>query len=292
MESIDSRKALKKVKGRIRNQLKPARRFLFYWQKIAAVLILPLLVYIFLQMAGANLFSSAKELTWYTITTPVGLRGLFELPDGTQVYLNSNTFLRYPSEFKGNERLVQLEGEAFFEVESDKKHPFIVDAGDMQVQAVGTAFNVLAYPGDSVIETALIEGRVDLLKVKDSKRILMSRLTAGQMAVYKPRKDYLQRYAGDLSKFVAWKDGKILFDNDPLNEVVRRLEHWYNVDFCFSENVPQDYAYTGAFKGESLDQILEYIELTTPVEFTISSPKQEDDTTYVKRKIVVSMKKN
>jgi len=287
MEGIDSTKAIRKVKRRIGSTEKPFRKLFVYWQRVAAILILPLLIYSLYQSFDLG---KPDELIWNEISTPVGLRSAFDLPDGTKVWLNGNTRLKYPLQFKGGERLVELEGEAYFEVVSNKQKPFVVDAGEMLVQAVGTSFNVLAYPDDLNLETALVEGKVNLFKETARGREKISFLEPGHLAVYNLSTLKLQRYKGNLDKYVAWKEGKILFQNDPLEEVVRKLGQWYNVDFQIAKDVKREYAYTGTFQGEGLHLILEYIELTTPVKFIFSEPKQNNDTTYMKRVVTVQMK--
>ena len=291
MEGIDSSSAIRKVKQRIdKKEKKKTSNLFIFWQRVAAILVLPLLVYSLLQYFDVNIIKQDDQIVWNEISTPVGLRSAFNLPDGTKVWLNGNTRLKYPLQFKRGERLVELEGEAYFEVVSNKQKPFVVDAGEMLVQAVGTSFNVLAYPDDISLETALVEGKVNLFKETARGRAKVSFLEPGQLAVYNLSTQKLQRYKGNLDKYVAWKEGKILFQNDPLEEVVRKLGQWYNVDFQIAKDVKREYAYTGAFQGEGLHQILEYIELTTPVKFIFSEPKQSNDTTYMKRVITARMK--
>ena len=288
MESISSKNAIAKVKQRISGGDKFGRQIFIFWQKIAAIIVLPLLIYSLYQVTEDYFTGTSSKISWTEISTPVGLRSEFTLPDGTKVWLNGNTHLKFPQRFKGNERLVELQGEAFFKIFKNKKKPFVVDAGDLLVQAVGTSFNVSAY--SDKIETALVEGRVNVLKETNRGRRNIVSMQPGQLAVYSPLSRAMKVGTKNLDKYLAWRDGKILFRNDSLEEVMRKLGQWYNVDFHIDPNVEQGYAYTGSFKGEGLHQILEYIELTTPVKFIFSEPLKNQDTTYVKRSITVVMK--
>ncbi len=290
MENVNSLSAHQKLKQRILKIKNPLYKLFIYWQRVAAILILPLLGYALIQLIDSGQMDSDALVTWNEIVTPVGVRSSFTLPDGTKVWLNGNTVFKYPLRFEDKERLVRLEGEAFFEVVSNAQKPFVVDAGKMLVQAVGTSFNVHAYKNGTEIETVLVEGKVNLFKPVGDSRKKISELSPGQLAIYLPAEKKIQYYEGNLDKYLAWRQGKILFRNDPLEEVARRLGQWYNVDFVISGNVKnKGYAYTGSFQGESLHQILEYIELTTPVKFSFSDPKQISDLTYEKRVVYVEM---
>lgn len=289
MESINSATALKRVKKRIGHHDTVGRTIFAFWKKIAAIIVLPLLLYNLYQIGEGFMLDSTK-ISWNKISTPVGLRSDFVLPDGTKVSLNGNTSLKYPSKFLGDERLVELEGEAFFKVSTNKKKPFVINVRELRVQAVGTSFNVSAYPDDVEIKTVLIEGIVNLMystKKGDEKTVLLS---PGQLATYNNSTQDIHLSEGDISKHLAWLDGGIYFRNDSLEEVLRKLGRWYNVDFHISESVHKGYFFTGSFKNESLHQILEYVELTTPVKFKFSNPKKINDSIFAKRYVEVVMR--
>ena len=184
MQTVNSSSAIQRVKHRIEKTESPSQKLLFYWQKIAAVIVIPLLIYGLYEAIANYRSNSIEKLTWNEISTPVGLRSVFHLPDGTKVWLNGNTTLKYPMQFSKNERLVKLKGEAYFDVVSDKQHPFVVNSGGLFVQAVGTAFNVSAYPGDSRLETALVRGKVNLMRETKQGRQPITSLKPGNVAVY------------------------------------------------------------------------------------------------------------
>jgi len=268
MEGVDSESALHKVKSRIAHSTSRLSRFLKQWQRVAAVILIPLLVYNGYQIVTKDSEGFAvAEITWNEISTPHGLRSEFTLPDGSKVKLNGNTRLKYPLRFTGNERLVELEGEAFFDVETDKNQPFVVDAGKMLVEATGTSFNVMAYRDEDKIETALVEGKVNLYSKQAGSNQKLMALGPGQLAVYDFTTSRIEHFVENLDKYIAWREGKLLFKNDSMDEALMKIGRWYNVEFKLEMNTNEKYAFTGEFKGEPLSQILEYIELTTPVMF-------------------------
>ena len=159
METIDTQKALVKVKNRLDYSRKG--KWIQVVQRAAAILLLPLLTFSIWQYSQINNFNHA--IAQNSITTPPTLRSVFTLPDGTKVWLNGNTTITYPTFFKGKERLVELNGEAYFKVAHNKQQPFIVNTGKIFIEAVGTEFNCMAYNDDNKNETLLTEGKVNIL---------------------------------------------------------------------------------------------------------------------------------
>lgn len=290
MEGCDSETAIQKVKTRIRKNESSKLRFTYYWQRIASIIVIPLLLYSIYQYTDLDLFNWNSQLSWNEVSTPSGVRHSVTMPDGSIILLNGNTSLRYPSDFDGNERIVELKGEAFFQVRGNKKKPFIVEAGKLAVQVVGTSFNVFSRPEDTSLETTLVEGRVNLLNVKTRKKI--TAMKPGQMAVYDSLTNQLVLSNVDMEKQLAWREGKFIFRNDPLKEVLRKLGYHFNMSFEIDKDVRSHYAYTGTFQYENLDQILEYIELTTPIKFVEYEPIKNQDGSYVRQNIKVKMKNN
>jgi transmembrane sensor len=288
MEVIDSGKALENVKIKI--GLRKSRKWMFVMQRAAAILVLPLLSFAIWQAIQISDFN--QSIVQNVITTPPTLRSVFTLPDGTKVWMNGNTTITYPTFFKGKDRLVELNGEAFFEVAHNKQKPFIVRSGKMLVEAVGTEFNLLSYPGDDKQETLLTEGKVNILFEKGNERIVLGSLNPNQLAVFNSEKNCFKISTVNPEKYTAWKDGQIIFKNDVISDVIKRLERWYNVEFVLDQKLKKDYAFTGSFEGEELTQILNYIELTTPVHFKILKTEKDDNELYSKTKIKIEQKRN
>ena len=131
--------------------------FLHYWQQVAAILLLPLLI-----LSAYLYFKPASQIaeTYQELFTPYGTWSVVNLPDGSKVWLNAGSSLKYPTQFNDKQRVVSMQGEAYFEVESDKEHPFIVKTKQLTVEATGTAFNVNAYAPDHVAAVTLVKGKV------------------------------------------------------------------------------------------------------------------------------------
>lgn len=288
MEAIDTHKAHKNVTRIINQNWK--LRAKFFLQKAAAVLIIPLLVFTLWQ--SSRLLNLKTATTQTEISTPATLRSVFTLPDGTKVWLNGSTSLEYPTQFTGKDRMVLLKGEAYFEVAQNKHKPFRVKTGNIVVEAVGTAFNCSAFETDNKVEIILTEGKINVWECTEKGKTKLASLLPNQLASYNKKEAKIITNNIDPTKYIAWKDGKIIFKNDNLNDVLLRLSRWYNVDFEINKNITTDYAFTGSFAGEELTQILKYIELTTPVKFEIEQTRTNKEQLYQKKKIFIKSVSN
>ena len=286
METIDTQKALVKVKNRLDYSRKG--KWIQVVQRAAAILLLPLLTFSIWQYSQINNFNHA--IAQNSITTPPTLRSVFTLPDGTKVWLNGNTTITYPTFFKGKERLVELNGEAYFKVAHNKQQPFIVNIGKIFIEAVGTEFNCMAYNDDNKNETLLTEGKVNILLKGMKGRKTVATLSPNEMVVFDNNQQHFNIRKVDPTKYIAWKKGQIIFKNDALSDVFQRLERWYNVEFVYDDNLKKDYAFTGSFEGEELTQILNYIELTTPVRFEVLKSVKDNEELYRKTEIKIKQK--
>lgn len=284
MEAIDSNIALQKVKRNIDHSMN--RKWMKLLQKVAAILILPLLSFAIWQ--GIQLTHFHQTVAEHEISTPPTLRSNFVLPDGTKVWLNGNTTIHYPENFVGAERLVVLNGEAYFEVAKDKQHPFIVRIGELLVEATGTEFNISSFIDDSKQEILLTEGRVNLLLQKDKQRVQLTGLEVNELAVFNRTDRKMKVEVVEPEKFIAWREGRIIFKNDNLSDVLTRLERWYNVDFECSNTMKASYAFTGSFEGDDLAQILNCIELTTPIHFEVLPQVKDQNNMYKKTRIKIT----
>jgi transmembrane sensor len=260
--------------------------FLFYWQRIAAILILPLLI------GGAIYFlqgkhNSSKSVVWQTITTPPGVKSHIQLPDGTFVWLNSGTNLSYPSSFSESTRNVKLRGEAFFDVAKDERHPFIVDIGKINIEVIGTKFNAINYEQEGQTEVVLVSGKVKLFEKFENRYHLISEMVPGQQAVYLKEKNSISFKNVDTGKNTSWINGSLIFREDPMDEVVRKLDRWFNVQIQILDPEIRGYVYTATFENETIDQILSLIKRTSPIEYTILPRKQLSDGSFEKQKIII-----
>ena len=257
MDKVDADKALKKVNGKlVRRKFKTV----FLWaERAAAIMFIPLLSAYLFQIKN----SDVAEARMMEIRTNPGMTTAFVLPDGTNVSLNSGSVLRYPEFFSGDKREVELIGEAFFDVTKDPNKRFVVKTtGDERVEVLGTSFNMEAFPGDSILSTTLLEGKVRF--VSDAGSVQMS---PGEKLVYnnKTSKAKLTKTNGEAE--TAWKYGKIIFDNTPFNEVLRMLSKRFNVDFLVKNEKYRKDSFTGTFSTQRLEQVLDVFSISSKIKW-------------------------
>ena len=189
------------------------------------------------------------------------------LSDGTIVYMNSESRLKYPVRFVGDERIVELEGEAYFEVVRDEEHPFVVCANQLDIKVLGTCFNVMAYKQDARTEVTLVNGKVDVRSGNISEILESSE----QFVIDNENRKYQVRSV-NVGIYVDWKSGILNFDAMSLEELGDKLRRWYGVKFFFSKESLKQLKFSGAFKKyNDIDYILGLIEATTNVYFKINA---------------------
>jgi ferric-dicitrate binding protein FerR (iron transport regulator) len=178
--------------------------------------------------------SPVTETAWNTMTTPRGRQFQLILPDGSKVWLNAGSSLRYPTSFTTNERMVELEGEAYFEIEKNAGKPFKVQTPDgPEVEVLGTRFNINAYKNEKVIATTLLEGMV---RVNAFRQSLV--LKPRQQASTNAGEQSTKRTEADINKVMAWKNGYFDFNNEELPLVLRQVERWYDIDVQYEGDIP------------------------------------------------------
>ncbi|MGD9555423.1 MAG: FecR family protein [Mangrovibacterium sp.] len=254
--------------------------------RVAAALLPPVLaLLIYTNLPETQYGSNLNDLE---ITAPSGSRLHIELGDGTKVWLNSSTVLKYPSRFISDTRKVFLSGEAYFEVAHNSKIPFIVETDHVAVKATGTTFNVSFYPDDDIVETTLIEGTVILFE--STGREIKTMLPDECVTFDTKSNEYIVEKS-DTEKNIAWKDGLLVFKRDPIAEVAKKLERWYNIDVEFTSEEIKRLTYTATFSTETLSQTLELMALATPVSYTLIPEKKLPDGSFSKQKLVIGLKK-
>ncbi len=288
MKKYDAGKALEKVNGKIEKiSYRHKKKFLFYWQRIAAVLLLPLLI----ATLGIYFFQTAKTTTnpivWQTISTPNGVRSQIQLPDGTRVWLNSGSKLTYPSSFSSAERTVKLVGEAYFDVAKNEQQPFYVELNNMGIAVTGTTFNVIHYPEEKQTEVVLTSGKVRLFERKEDKRVDIAEMNPGEKAVYEKSSHEITIDQTDTEKYTSWINGYLNFRDDTMTEVVKKLNRQFNVNIKIADPEIAQYVYTATFKDETLEQILFLLQKTSPITYTMLPAKQLDDGSFEAQKIIL-----
>ncbi|MCE4565829.1 DUF4974 domain-containing protein [Maribellus sp. CM-23] len=261
--------------------------------RAAAILLLPVLAVLFYTLTEnisiKSQYTSAAADS-LEIIAPIGSRSVVQLSDGSQVHLNYGSKIRYPLFFSGETRDVVLEGEGFFEVAHNPEKPFIVKVGDINVKALGTEFNVLAYPEDNVIQTTLVNGKVVLEQsVADGESKLIGSMVPGQHVKYNWETEVISSSKGSVERYIAWKDGKLIFEDTPISEMAEKLSRMFNVDIEVDKEV-EDFIYTVTFIDEPLSQILDLMTIATPVRYTSLPRKKLPNGTYSKQKIIITKK--
>ena len=208
------------------------------------------------------------EVLYNTIATPRGGQYQIILPDGSTVWLNAASSLRFPTAFVGKQRTVELTGEAYFEVTKKTSMPFNVKVNDMDVQVLGTHFNVMAYTEEDAVRTTLLEGTV-----KVTKGAAVGLLKPGQQAKLNKTAGNIKISEADVEEVMAWKNGLFLFNNEGIKTIMRQISRWYDVDISFEGNIP-DKNFTGQIsRNNNLSQVLKMLELTKEAHFKITGKK-------------------
>ena len=285
---IDIEGDLIKTKRRLRLRKTRVIRFL---QQAVAVFILAGV------FSGAYIYNynSSKVLDYIKpptlvqeISTAYGTRSKFQLSDGTKVVLNSGSKLLFANEFNSNCRNVELSGEAFFEVTTDPTKPFIVKTGAIHVKVLGTAFDLQAYPQSGEINTTLVHGKVILENESGGTLKQIAELKPSDHAIYKLSTNSVAISSEeDLDKFIAWKDGKLVFFNDPIEDVAQKLGIWYNVNVKINNNNLKGYHFTATFSDEPIEQVLDLLSKSSPLKYKIKKAARLTDNSYLKREIII-----
>lgn len=262
-------------------------RILTIITRAAAILLLPVLsLLLYTNLSDHDRY--AANLNELEVEAPAGSRMHIELGDGTKVFLNHGSKLIYPYRFDGEFRKVFLTGEAYFEIAHNAKVPFIVGTDRLEVKATGTAFNVSDYPDDDAVETTLVEGKVILYERKSNSEI--KALTPGECLKFDAKKNIYTLETENTHKYTAWKDGLLVFKNDNVEDIAKKLARWYNIDVEISNQKTIEYPFTATFRDETLPQVLELLSLATPVSYQIILSKKLPDGSFSKQKVQIGLK--
>ena len=203
------------------------------------------------------------EILMNTISTPKGGQYRISLPDGSQVWLNAASKLTFPTAFTGESRLIELVGEAYFEVAQNKKLPFRVITPKEEVEVLGTHFNVNSYSEEESSTVALLEGKVKVSLSSSESRVLKP----GEQTVVKAGS--MEVYPVDLSEAVAWKNGEFMFHNESMKSVMQKIARWYDVEVVVAPELENVSIWGSVSKYENIKEVLKIIEMTGSVHFSI-----------------------
>ena len=291
MEQFNSFEALRKVNTKI-SQPQSAG----WWiriQRIAAILMLPFLIYSgYLTFHNQLNGNKQEQVMMQTVSSRQGMVTQFALADGTKVWLNSGSELQFPTRFAGEKREVMLKGEAFFEVTKNEKQPFRVNANELKVEVLGTSFNVVSFDDDTQSEVVLVTGKVALSSEKGQIVKEYGNIIPGQRAIYQKEAQKVITEAVDVDKYIAWRDGNLIFRDDSMEEVVKRLSRWFNVEITINDPEIKNYIYKATFRNENLVQVLNLLKLSAPIDYRITDRKALANGDFTKQKVYLMKKKS
>lgn len=210
-----------------------------------------------------NIDSPDTTEVFHTLEIPRGGEYLLTLSDSTIIHLNSESVLRYPVKFKNKERRVYLTGEAYFEVRKNTEHPFVVTAGNVEVLVTGTSFGVRAYQDENDIQTTLASGKVTVLAGGKSVKLVPDR-----QAVFNKTTSGLQVRQVDVDLYLGWADGRLVYDNCPLEKILADLSRWYNLEVLYCRDEVRSFKFSlNMKKHEAFARVLELMSKTGEVQF-------------------------
>ena len=238
--------------------------------RVAAMLSIPLLTFTLWTLfcpknQAENIEIAEAQITWQEISSPVGMRSHIVLPDGTNLWLNAGSNLRYSIPFVRGTREVQLSGEAYLDVTKNEKSPFIVKTENSEVEVLGTKFNINAYPENAIIQMALKEGKIKFRfkDVSGSRKFID--LSPNDVMNYDKsnNKIYLIK-ATNIENYIAWHQNILILDETHMTELAKVLRQWYGVDVTIANEDIKRYKFTTTFNNEPLHRILELLEMSSP----------------------------
>lgn len=289
---IDLRYA--KIQSRIHSKIKQTPLFKIsqlndVW-KVAAIFIFAFLLGFSITQVTSNHISDSLAENQYNIEAPMGAQITMSLADGTKVWLNAGSKLTYSNAFNLEDRTVHLEGEGYFKVAKNKHLPFLVEADGVEVKAVGTAFNIKAYPDETVVEATLVEGIIDVtegkrtIRLEPNQKASFVRNSARLVRKNTPSGEPDSKWADDsdietvdiiLSKnintdlYTAWRCKRWIFEGEKLADFTKKLERRYDVQVFIMDQRLNDYKISGSIDQQSLSQLLQAVRLTVPINYQI-----------------------
>lgn len=229
---------------------------------------------------GADIFSSNNKIKYQasktrtniieynTLVVPRGGEYILELADGTTIWMNSESKLKYPVKFIGDKRKVYLEGEAYFKVAHNKEKPFVIDVNGSEVNVLGTSFNLRSYKNESNILATLVEGKISLSTTIDKKYTSLI-LNPGEQGKVNSNGE-ISKGKVDVRFFTSWKDGRIVFKNQTLGDIMNSIYRWYDIEIFYQNPALKDILYTGNIKRYGdFNDVIKLLELAGVVKFEI-----------------------
>lgn len=266
-------------------KVRPVNRFIIWYARIAAVLLIPILLY-----AGITTFHkrnlSEEVVGWAEIDSPKGARIRFTLPDGSFGWLNSGSTLKYALNFN-KARIVQLSGEAFFDVSHQEGKQFLVKTKNLDVEVKGTSFDVAAYDDEPNVDVTLEKGIVIL---RDEKMAQFVEMKPNELVSFNVAKQSFTKSNVAAFNFSAWKEGKLILRNASLEELAKQLSRWYNVDTRIQNDRKIACQFRATFEDENLTEVLRLLKLSSGLDYTIDERVKQADGTFSRQHVLLKVK--
>lgn len=241
------------------------RSLFYYLSRIAAVVVFAL------SIAGLSIYIASEtnlfyKSNWVEVSTEAGQRSKVYLPDGSLVWLNAGTIIKYCPN-KGN-RKVSLNGEAYFEVNHSPDYPFVVETGDTKIKVLGTKFNVSHYRGSEITQASLLSGKIEMTLDKSDEVV---DILPGEKVTYNAETLALNKTETIVQNDILWKQGILVFENESFNDLIIKLERYYAVNFDYNKATFGNIHYTGTINNLNINRVLEFINLTIPIKYEIDN---------------------
>jgi hypothetical protein len=259
--------------------------------RIAAILFLPLIMLFTLQTSRIVTIKKVANLnkeTWIEIKAPAWTRAQFSRPDGTTGWLNSNSSIKYNGDFN-SDRQVTLTGEALFDVYKDINRPFVVNTSEVILKVLGTKFNIASYENERNVEVVLEEGKL-IFNDKDFEREYT--MKPNDMVIYDKTLKVFSTEVVQPNKYLSWTEGKLVFRNDPLDVITRRMERWYNIDIEVNVRLEEDLRLRATFIDDNLEEVLDLLKRSLPIDYKILNGNLKPDETHARKKVILFSRKD
>ncbi|MDD2797774.1 MAG: FecR family protein [Bacteroidales bacterium] len=268
MNSVVQKRIFEKIKQETSPRTFSIRK---HWISIAASVLLLLTT----SLSAYLLYHSEtqNQVKDMSVAVEKGQKAKVILPDGSSVWMNSGSRITYGKRFNQKERIVKLEGEAFFDVAKNKRAPFVVQSGEFSVEALGTAFDVKAYPEEKLITAVLVRGKVEVGDERNKIRLIPNQCVVYDKSVRSMQKTEVE----NPNLYTSWMNNQMVFESESFENIAIALERNYNIHFAFESNSLKKYRFTGTIKNTSLESLLQIFSMTSPFTYSI-----KDSVIYLK----------
>lgn len=282
LKTIDTDQAYSVLRTRINHE--PRLHVIWHsFSKIAAILILPLLIYLVWDQTRDQ---QAGQLSYQEIANPSGIRSKVVLPDGSKVWLNAESKIRYSIPFVRETREVELVGEAFLDVVKNPDSPLLVKFDQFKVRVLGTRFDVKAFPDDLQTEVVLDEGRIQLENGNKRSEKGCILLKPGQQWIYDKTSRTVALKEVDADKYIAWHRNRLVLNKTSMAEVAKQLERWYGINVEIRDQELYKYKFTTVFEDEPLPRVIELLEMSSPIRIRYIPGKLNNETGENEKSII------